>query len=82
MTTVTNGDYVLRREVIVSCPLRGIPILWLTEIEHWRRPYEFVAVQFIGCVSPVTWRRFLITANSVFKRFFTYARMPSEPRTL
>ncbi len=93
MTKVTDGDYVLRREITLNCPLdrvfdffskaenletltppwlrfnietprqiqmrqgvrisyrlrlRGIPIFWLTEIERWRPPYEFVDVQLKG----------------------------------
>ena len=93
MTNVTGGDYVLRREITVSCPLdevfaffskaenletltppwlrfkietpqpiqmrqgariayrlrvRGLPLRWLTEIELWRPPYEFVDVQLRG----------------------------------
>ena len=93
MTNVTGGDYVLRREITVSCPLdevfdffskaenletltppwlrfkietpqpiqmrqgariayrlrvRGVPLRWLTEIELWRPPYEFVDVQLRG----------------------------------
>ena len=93
MTSGVDADYVLKREVTVTCPVekvfeffskaenletltppwlrfqietpqpiqmrqgatiayrlhvRGVPLRWLTEIEIWRPPYEFVDVQVKG----------------------------------
>jgi ligand-binding SRPBCC domain-containing protein len=34
--------------------IHGIPVRWLTEIEHWNPPYEFIDVQLKGPYR--TWR--------------------------
>jgi ligand-binding SRPBCC domain-containing protein len=34
--------------IVYSLRLRGIPLRWLTEIERWKPPFEFVDVQLKG----------------------------------
>jgi ligand-binding SRPBCC domain-containing protein len=47
---VTSQPIEMTRGAVIAYQLRvrGIPIRWLTEIELWRPPYEFVDVQVKG----------------------------------
>lgn len=47
---VTPQPIKMRQGTTISYQLRvrGIPVRWLTEIELWRPPYEFVDVQLEG----------------------------------
>ena len=47
---VTPQPVTMRQGATIAYQLRvrGIPVRWLTEIELWRPPYEFVDVQLKG----------------------------------
>ena len=47
---LTPGPIELKQGAAISYGLRvrGIPVKWLTEIEVWRPPFEFVDVQVSG----------------------------------